>query len=110
MSCRHCGGTLICVQEIQALLASWSQQLKACHLIFLRTSTYSRHIFFSGKSPALSKGDNRVRTIPFVTGRPTFNEAKRVHRLLMAAECFGKTTTMVAWTILETVYEGKSPK
>ncbi|XP_070211217.1 tRNA endonuclease ANKZF1-like isoform X1 [Littorina saxatilis] len=75
--------------EIQELLASWSEQLKACHLIFLRTSTYSRHIFFSGKTPIFSKDDQRVRTVPFTTGRPTFNEAKRAHQLLMAVECFG---------------------
>ena len=75
-------------------MTSWSQQLKACHLIFLRTSTYSQRIFFGGKSPALSKADDRIRTIPFVTGRPTFNEAKRVHRMLMAVECFGEAAAL----------------
>ena len=96
MVCRRCQfGKIPCgVQEIQELLTSWSQQLKACHLIFLRASTYSQRIFFGGKSPALSKGDNRIRTIPFITGRPTFNEAKRVHHMLMAVECFGEAAAL----------------
>ncbi|XP_025094264.1 LOW QUALITY PROTEIN: ankyrin repeat and zinc finger domain-containing protein 1-like [Pomacea canaliculata] len=76
-------------QEIQELLNSWSTFLGACHLIFLKASTYSRHIFFGGKSPALSKSDLRIRTIPFATGRPTHNELKRVHHMLMSVECYG---------------------
>ncbi|XP_076439741.1 tRNA endonuclease ANKZF1-like isoform X2 [Babylonia areolata] len=84
-------------REIQELLAGWSQHLQSCHLIFLRTSTYSRHIFFGAKSPVFSKDDTRVRTIPFTTGRPTFNEAKRVHLMLMSVECFGDESMVTSF-------------
>lgn len=75
--------------EIQELLTSWSAQMKGCHLIFLRTSTYSKKIFFGGKTPALDKNDLRIRTIPFSTCRPTFNEVKRVYQNLTSVECYG---------------------
>ncbi|KAK7473986.1 hypothetical protein BaRGS_00034755 [Batillaria attramentaria] len=81
--------------EIQELLTSWSEQMKNCHLIFLRTSTYSKQIFFGGKAPALDKNDLRVRTIPFSTCRPTFNEVKRVHQMLTSVECYGDESTVV---------------
>jgi hypothetical protein len=42
-----------------------------------------------------SKHDTRLRGIPFMTFRPTFNEVKRAHTLLSRIELFGKCISMI---------------
>eukprot|EP00731_Ephydatia_muelleri_P028556 Em0020g200a len=69
-------------QDIQELLRSWSDLLAACSAVFLRSSKYNRKIFVGGKGATFEKGDRRLRTIPFATRRPTFNEVRRVQERL----------------------------
>ncbi|XP_045167402.2 ankyrin repeat and zinc finger domain-containing protein 1-like [Mercenaria mercenaria] len=81
-------------QEIQELIASWSEHIQSCDRIFLRAPSFNRKIFFSGKSPPLNKDDERIRLIPFQTRRPTFNEVRRVYEMLASIECYGDETDM----------------
>ncbi|XP_022085556.1 ankyrin repeat and zinc finger domain-containing protein 1-like isoform X2 [Acanthaster planci] len=77
------------VDDIHALLASWDDQTKACHRIFMRAPSYNKNVFFGGKSPPLDRHDQRIVTIPFATRRPTYKEIQRVHDLLSTIECYG---------------------
>ena len=44
--------------------------------------------FPTGKAPLFSKDDDRVRLIPFLTRRPTFNEVQRVFKVLTSLQSF----------------------
>lgn len=85
---RHNEAALL--QEVQDLLEAWSQHVEKCHRIFIRTPTYNKAMFFGGRKPPFKKDDARIRTIPFVTRRPTFNEVKRVHQELSTVQLLGK--------------------
>lgn len=74
--------------------------MKACDYIFIRVPVANQAMFFGGKSPALKKDDLRIRVIPFPTRRPTFSEAKRVHRMLASVECYGKFVLLICALIL----------
>ena len=69
-------------KDIQELLRSWSDLLEVCSVVFLRSSKYNRKIFVGGRGATFEKGDKRLRTIPFATRRPTFNEVRRVQERL----------------------------
>merc|ERR1712168_1051866 len=56
--------------------------------IFIRAPSSNRATFFSGKTPLFLKTDERIRLIPFLTRRPTFNEAQRVHKVLFSLEIY----------------------
>lgn len=69
-------------QEIQDLVLKWSEHIEESNAIFIRAPVYGQATFFGGKKPLFSKGDMRLRTLPFPVRRPTFNEVKRVHSKL----------------------------
>ena len=69
-------------------MLAWSTYLGSCHRIFMRAVGNSR-TFYSGKEALLDKKDDRVRSIPFPTRRPTIHEVKRVHQLLITVEQIG---------------------
>lgn len=69
-------------------MEQWKKELDRCKLIFLRAPKYNQQIFFSGKNSIFSKLDIRLRSIPFMTFRPTFNEVKRVHFVLRTLELY----------------------
>ena len=71
-------------EETAELLRSWRTHLSNAALIFVSTSKTDARALFDGKAPPLSKDDARVRRVPFMTGRPTFNEARRVVARLAA--------------------------
>ncbi|EFO25095.1 hypothetical protein LOAG_03392 [Loa loa] len=61
--------------EIQRLLMSWSKLMEQSPLIFVRCPT---RVFFEGtKNFKLQRDDERLRTLPFETRRPTVDELQR---------------------------------
>jgi len=70
------------IQHVQDITKLWATEIGASSLIFFRASSGNRNVLFGGKSPAISRGDSRLRTIPFPTKRATFSEVKRVMELL----------------------------
>ena len=74
---------------MQDLLASWKEVLDSCRLIFYRAVSLNQNTLFAGTNPPLDRTDNRLRTIPFPTKRPTFSEVKRVIANLSAVEVLG---------------------
>ncbi|XP_048454516.1 ankyrin repeat and zinc finger domain-containing protein 1 [Rhincodon typus] len=84
------------IKDVEDLLLSWSEFLQAASAIFLRAPNYSKSIFFSGKEPVLNQTDSRLRSIPFLTRRATFNEVKRVHAVLSNVEIYASNSDVTA--------------
>ncbi|KAL3970046.1 Rho family GTPase 1 [Sarotherodon galilaeus] len=84
------------VKDIQDLLVTWAEHLKAASKIFIRAPSYNKTIFFGGRGCPLDKKDPRICTIPFATRRATFREVQRVHEVLSAVHVYGKDTDISA--------------
>jgi hypothetical protein len=76
-------------QDIRTLIESWAVYLGQASAIFMRAPGENKKMFFSGKTPLLSKDDNRMSSIPFATRRPTLKEVERVHNILSTIQCHG---------------------
>jgi hypothetical protein len=69
---------------------TWKEAVAQSSLIFLGTAKANRGVFFSVppgskiRSSAFTKGDTRLRKVPFNTGRPTLEEVKKTHQRLGA--------------------------
>ncbi|EDO16663.1 hypothetical protein Kpol_1052p10 [Vanderwaltozyma polyspora DSM 70294] len=62
--------------DVQNLLKEWEPYLAKCDNIFLRaTSVHDKKIFTD--SSYIKKNDERLRSFPFTTGRPTIGELKK---------------------------------
>lgn len=76
---------------IQELLTDWQDEyLSKCTLIFLRVPGYKKNLFYGGKNPIFRVKDTRLRSIPFSTRRPTFNEVVRAHKELYSVTVYDK--------------------
>ena len=73
-------------QDVQSLIAGWTEHLATCDIIFLQAPVRSRTTFYNSKESGgrLEKGDPRIRSIPFTTGRPVLRELQRIHAILSA--------------------------
>ncbi|KAF9258910.1 hypothetical protein L218DRAFT_974772 [Marasmius fiardii PR-910] len=63
--------------DIRNLIESWADEINDCELIFIRASASNRKIFLDYDGCVISKGDDRLRTFPFPTRRPTQSEITR---------------------------------
>ena len=72
-------------RDIRETMRAWRQQLQECALVFVHAPAANAGPLFQGEAPPLSRGDRRVRAVPFTTRRPTFSETKRVAQLLLTA-------------------------
>lgn len=76
-------------EQIQATLTEWAPHLRPCSGLFLHAPGphNARVLYFEGGP--LAKGDPRIQSIPFTTGRPSFEEVRRSYSLLSAVvmEC-----------------------
>ncbi|KAF8323503.1 uncharacterized protein EI90DRAFT_3076857 [Cantharellus anzutake] len=63
--------------DIRALLQDWADNIDLCDRIFIRASVSNRRIFLEGENSPIQKGDDRLRTFPFPTRRPTLSELSR---------------------------------
>ncbi|WVW80156.1 hypothetical protein I302_102132 [Kwoniella bestiolae CBS 10118] len=64
-------------EEIRALMLDWEDDLAASERIFIRASTHGKKSFYGYEGAVLSKNDERFRTFPFPTRRPTLQELLR---------------------------------
>ncbi|KAL1137872.1 hypothetical protein AAG570_009568, partial [Ranatra chinensis] len=70
-------------QHVQDVMKTWGPDIIRCDLIFYRAvGRGNSSTLFSGPNAPLLRIDPRIRTVPFTTRRPTFNEVKRVYNLL----------------------------
>ncbi|KAG7093776.1 hypothetical protein E1B28_007423 [Marasmius oreades] len=72
--------------DIRNLIETWSDEINDCELIFIRASVSNRKIFLDYDGCVISKGDSRLRTIPFPTRRPTQSEITRCLKELTIAK------------------------
>ncbi|KAG1746693.1 uncharacterized protein EDB91DRAFT_1328008 [Suillus paluster] len=63
--------------DIRNLLQDWAEDLQDCERIWIRASVSNRRIFFDYENCVINKGDDRLRTFPFPTRRPTQSELMR---------------------------------
>ncbi|KAH9840133.1 uncharacterized protein C8Q71DRAFT_745943 [Rhodofomes roseus] len=63
--------------DIRNLLQDWSEEIEHCERIFIRASVSNRRIFLDYEGAVIEKGDERLRTFPFPTRRPTQSELTR---------------------------------
>lgn len=62
--------------DIKNLLAEWEPYLRNCENVFLRaTNIHERKVFTDNRE--IKKIENKVKSFPFTTGRPTVAELKR---------------------------------
>ncbi|OWZ32776.1 cytoplasmic protein [Cryptococcus neoformans] len=64
-------------EEIRALLIDWADDIHASERIFIRASTHGKKSFWGYEDAPLEKNDERIRTFPFPTRRPTLQELLR---------------------------------
>ncbi|KAF4610969.1 hypothetical protein D9613_006734 [Agrocybe pediades] len=63
--------------DIRGLLEEWKEDLADCERVWLRANTSNRRIFYDYEGAPFSKNDERFRTFPFPTRRPTQSELLR---------------------------------
>ncbi|SCU99788.1 LAMI_0G00826g1_1 [Lachancea mirantina] len=63
--------------DVQNLLQSWRKFLEKCESIFIRAKSSNDRKMFINEQSGLTKDDERVKSFPFTTKRPTTNELKR---------------------------------
>ncbi|KIK61598.1 hypothetical protein GYMLUDRAFT_165824 [Collybiopsis luxurians FD-317 M1] len=63
--------------DIRNLLSDWEEEIDNCELIFIRATGANRRIFMDYEGAPIVKGDERLRTFPFPTRRPTQSELSR---------------------------------
>ncbi|EGN96562.1 hypothetical protein SERLA73DRAFT_184638 [Serpula lacrymans var. lacrymans S7.3] len=63
--------------DIRNLLEEWADEINDCELIWIRASGSNRRIFLDYERCIIQKGDERLRTFPFPTRRPTQSELSR---------------------------------
>ncbi|KAG6890979.1 hypothetical protein C0992_011738 [Termitomyces sp. T32_za158] len=71
----HFAGAI--VRDIRNLLSEWRDEIDACERIWIRASGSNRKIFLGYDDAVIQKGDDRLRTFPFPTRRPTQSELAR---------------------------------
>ncbi|CAE6513608.1 unnamed protein product [Rhizoctonia solani] len=64
-------------EDIQGLLDEWSEDVRNSERIFFRASVSNRKMFWDWENSPIKKGDDRLRTFPFPTRRPTQAELMR---------------------------------
>ncbi|KAF8269857.1 hypothetical protein EI94DRAFT_1771133 [Lactarius quietus] len=63
--------------DIRNLLSNWVDEIDQCERIWIRASASNRRIFLDYDGAVIAKGDERLRTFPFPTRRPTQSELER---------------------------------
>ncbi|KAI6044255.1 hypothetical protein EDC04DRAFT_2643746 [Pisolithus marmoratus] len=63
--------------DIRGLLQDWAEDIHECERIWIRASASNRRIFLDYDDCVINKGDDRLRTFPFPTRRPTQSELSR---------------------------------
>ncbi|KAF9477764.1 hypothetical protein BDN70DRAFT_91870 [Pholiota conissans] len=63
--------------DIRELLEDWREELNSCERIWMRANISNRRIFYDYEGAPWAKDDERLRTFPFPTRRPTQSELSR---------------------------------
>ncbi|CAI4228995.1 unnamed protein product [Auanema sp. JU1783] len=69
-------------QDIMQLLKSWAPDLLEIPYIFIRVASFNKKVFHG--EGLIDKADQRIRSIPFATKRPSLDEVKETWRKLVS--------------------------
>ncbi|CAF0845405.1 unnamed protein product [Didymodactylos carnosus] len=75
-------------QKIHELFTTWKENIAKCSHVFIRAPSFNHQLILGEKDAPFSNHDPRIRSIPFSTFRPTFNEIKRVYNQLTRVEVY----------------------
>jgi hypothetical protein len=69
-------------EDIRGLLKAWATLISNCSVILLSVPKTMRPTLFEGENSAvLDKRDPRIRYVPFMTDKPTFETVKDMHTI-----------------------------
>uniref|UniRef100_UPI00358FE737 tRNA endonuclease ANKZF1 n=1 Tax=Myxine glutinosa TaxID=7769 RepID=UPI00358FE737 len=81
-------------RDVQELLKAWTEYIRLAVAIFVRAPCSGKGLLFAEKPPLLLRRDERVRSIPFNTRRPTLKEVLRTHKELASILLYEKGSTI----------------
>ena len=75
-------------EDIQALLLSWMPYLQSCVVVLTAIPKTMKHYVFSDaiQRHGFSRDDSRIRSIPFMVKKPTFDNIKAVQQVCTRIE------------------------
>ncbi|KAI9024487.1 hypothetical protein CLU79DRAFT_747427 [Phycomyces nitens] len=65
-------------KEVRELLSQWKSHIDRSELVLVHAPSNNRKIVYGYENAVLTKENPKVKSIPFVTKRPTLSELKRV--------------------------------
>jgi hypothetical protein len=68
--------------EVQELLSTWHDYVSSASLIFMHAPGINRTMFFPTSQQELKNFDERIKSVPMTTGRPSYAEVNRVWQAL----------------------------
>ncbi|KAI9231246.1 MAG: hypothetical protein BYD32DRAFT_467338 [Podila humilis] len=73
--------------EVRELLEKWSEWIQKSEMVFMHAPGNNRRtVIYDGSIVAAAEKEGRLRSIPFVTRRPTLTEVKRCYSELTAVK------------------------
>eukprot|EP01129_Flabellula_baltica_P000732 TRINITY_DN10695_c0_g1_i1.p1 TRINITY_DN10695_c0_g1~~TRINITY_DN10695_c0_g1_i1.p1 ORF type:complete len:614 (-),score=131.56 TRINITY_DN10695_c0_g1_i1:2-1843(-) len=78
--------TKMFIEKIHETLDAWSGHIENCDLIFIYAPSHNWAYFFDLEEPILDKDDDRIRSIPFSSRKPSFEEVKNCFKKLRQIE------------------------
>lgn len=74
-------------EEVREVIADYKELIDASELVFVQASgTSNQRSIFGYEGAVLKREDERIRSIPFTTKRPTFSECERCARELRSVK------------------------
>jgi hypothetical protein len=92
-------------QEIQKLLANWSEYLRAAFHLFVHAPSSNSQAIFVGEPASLNHSDHHIHQIPFTTRRPTMKEAKQIRHLLGTVYCAKESSAALGTEASVKIYD-----
>ncbi|CDZ96683.1 Ankyrin repeat protein [Phaffia rhodozyma] len=69
-------------EDIRSTLENWAEDFKYAERVFIRASVSGKKSFWGYEGAVIDKNDERIRTFPFPTRRPTLTELLRCYHEL----------------------------
>ncbi|KAF8929406.1 hypothetical protein BGZ52_002260 [Haplosporangium bisporale] len=83
--------------EVRELLDSWSEWINQSECVFVHSPGNNRRVlFYDGSAVSAADKQGRLRSIPFMTRRPTLSELKRAYLELSTVKVYKLTQASLA--------------
>ena len=106
---RH--GEQMLKEDIRALLKSWATLISNSSIFLLSVPKTMRPTLFDEEnSTILDKKDSRIRYVPFMTDKPTFETVKEIHTICSLVYFRDATTAPVEEQLVQKEVQTSAPK